>query len=84
MTPCFLKGETGERKLKEDELGEVTVNNWVIIPSKGWLCPSMLRGKIRAGNIKQTSSAREVHEKYVHVAKKDKVRRKEAKDYAFK
>lgn len=32
------------------------------MPNKGWLYPSMLRGGIRAGNTKQSSSAREVHE----------------------
>ena len=44
------------------------------MPNKGWLYLSMLRGRIRAGNTKQSSSAREVHEEYVHMVKKENVK----------
>lgn len=40
---------------------EVILNKWAVKPNKGWLYPSILRGRIRADNTKQTSSAREVH-----------------------
>lgn len=40
---------------------EVILNNQAVKPNKGWLYPSILRGRIKAGNTKQTSSAREVH-----------------------
>ena len=37
------------------------LNNLAVKPNKGWLYPYILRGRIRAGNTKQGSSAREVH-----------------------
>ena len=40
---------------------EVILNNLAVKPNKGWLYPYILRGRIRAGNTKQASSAREVH-----------------------
>lgn len=48
---------------------EVSLNKRVVMTNKGGLCLFMLRRKVRAGNKRHTSTAREVHEEYVHIAK---------------
>lgn len=50
------------------------------MPNKWWLYPSLLRRKLRAGNVRHASTAGEVHKEYVQMAKTDNVNWGEKRD----